>query len=249
MTRPAGRCPPPLPAGTVAGRLGPRVLGGDMRAWIIACVVLAYGAAGCAGDKATGPQPVAVAPNSLLAQAPTLSNEETVEFLNDAAVRKLAAICQAHRTTMIQMACVRESLLRGFDSTGEAAKNCGADITAPATVRCIISGTIGYEVALQADLDAARDYDWNDGRGGLRTAARQLSDKVLGDCRGSTTADLDACVLSGVANAFSLPESQVAVCTRPNDRAQSFDCLLRSFMIQRIGGAIEKMSVEDDEQI
>lgn len=204
---------------------------------------------GCAGDKATRPQAAAVVPTSLLAQAPMLSDEETLEFLKDAAVRKLTVLCQSRRTTMTQMACVRESLLQGFDSTGEAAKNCGADVTAPETLRCIISGAIGYEIALQAHLDAARNYDWNDGRGGLRTASRQLRDKVVEGCTGSSPSDFDACVLSGVADAFALPESQLAICMQPDDRMKSFGCLLRSFMIQRIGGAIEKMKIEDDEQV
>lgn len=232
-----------------AGKLHQVVSGEGMREWFVMLGIVACMAAGCAGDKARKPQAAAVAPKSLLAQAPTLSNEETFDFLKDAAVRRLTVICQAGKTTMTQMACVRESLLRGFDSTGEAAKNCGADITSPATILCIISGAIGYEVALEADLDAARNYGWNDGRGGLRTALQQLRDKILGSCTGSKTSRFEACVLTGVASAFSLPETQLAICTQPNDRTQTLDCLLRSFLIQRIGGAIEKMSVEDDEQI
>jgi hypothetical protein len=150
---------------------------------------------------------------------------------------------------MTQMACVREALLRGFDSTGQAAENCGADITAPGTMRCIVSGTIGYEMALQEDLEAAQDYDWNDGRGGLRKAVGQMRDKIVNGCSGSTLSTFDACMLEGVAKAFALPESQVAVCTRSDDRDQSFNCLLRSFMIQRIGGAIERMNAADEEPI
>ncbi|HWA50727.1 MAG TPA: hypothetical protein VG742_20830 [Dongiaceae bacterium] len=250
MSRSGARCPLPVADREAGGQTASGMFRGQgMRGWLAMLGIVASMVAGCAGDKANKPPAAAVAPMSLLAQAPTLSDEETLEFLKEAAVRKLTAICQPRQTAMTQMACVRESLLQGFDSTGEAAKHCGVDITAPGTLRCIISGAIGYEIALRADLDAARAYDWNDGRGGLRTAARQLRDKIVEGCTGSTPSNLDACVLSGVADGFALPEGQREICIKPDDRAWSFDCLLRSFMIQRIGGAIEKMTVEDDEQI
>lgn len=220
-----------------------------MRVWIIALIALACGIGGCAGKTSTGAVSSASRTQSLLERAPSMEDDEATDFLAEAAARKLDAICGSRQTSVSQISCLREALLRGFDGTGEAAKNCHPDAAIRPMLKCIITGTVGYELALHESLDIAAAYDWEDGQASLKTTARQLTGKVLNDCASARIDGIDACLLPRLGQAFSLPEGQTTICTVPADLDRSVDCLLRSFLILRIGGGIEKMSVEDGVKI
>lgn len=220
-----------------------------MRIRLLATIVLACVVAACAGSKPARSPGAALSHQSMLARAPILSDDETIDYLSDAAVARFEEICGSRRGMADQLACLRESLLRGFDSTGEAARNCDASADIEPTLRCIITGTIGYELARRENLDAANDYNWDDGRVGLRSTVRQLRAKVVSDCATSGGADINACVLSRTGQAFALADSQVTLCSRADNMEFSIGCLLRSFMLQSIGGSIARMAVDDGQSI
>lgn len=187
------------------------------------------------------PKAPAVTSQSLLERAPGMTEDEAVDYVADLAESKLNEICRTRQTLRGQFDCVREAVLRGFDATGEGERNCDFDESFEDALKCVIVGSLGYELARREDLDIAKAYDWQAGEESLKTSVDQLGEKLVKECLASGLAGIDSCLLARVGQAFSLPESQVSVCTDPADTEESINCLARSFMLQHFGTSIEKM--------
>ncbi len=194
--------------------------------------------AACASNAPKGP---AVTTEALLERAPDMTEQEAIDYISDLAERKLNDICRTRQTVRGQFDCVREAVLRGFDATGEAERNCNFDKSFETALRCVIMGALGYELARREDLDIVKDFGWQDGEASLKTTIDQLGNKVIKDCLEGGIPGIDTCLLSRLGETFSLPQSQVSACTNPANTEESIDCLSRSFMLHHFTTSIAKM--------
>jgi len=194
--------------------------------------------AACASNTPKGP---AVTTQALLKRAPDMTEQEAIDYISDLAERKLNDVCRTRQTVRGQFDCVREAVLRGFDTTGEAERQCNFDKSFETALKCVIMGSLGYELARREELDIVKVFGWQDGEASLKTTIDQLGDKVVKECLEGGIAGIDTCLLARLGQTFSLPQSQVSACTDPANTEESINCLSRSFMLQHFGTSIEKM--------
>jgi hypothetical protein len=178
----------------------------------------------------------------MVERAPSLTDDEAKEYATELAEERVKAICRENRGLSSQMACVRDEIFRGFDTTGEARRNCDADAPIKELLRCAVLGSAGYEIALAARLPEAEDYNWQDPNAALRQTVRSLARAQVDSCMDGSISLMDQCFLDGIGAAFSLSQQQVATCTDETDQDKSINCLVRVYMVQLFESAVARMS-------
>lgn len=221
-----------------------------MRHWLaVLCILLL---AACAGGSPPGPKAASIRAHpgqSMVQRAPTLTDEEVVDYIAEAAEAKLKGICGARQTIRSQLACVREAVMQGFDTTGEARRHCDIEGSLDGVMECVMIGSLGYELALRANLEGSQDFNWRDTEGSLKGTVNELGSNVMRDCLKVDLDKVDGCVLDRIGTAFSLADGQVSACTDPADTDRSIDCLVRSFLLQSVEQALDRMGPGDGLQV
>jgi hypothetical protein len=134
---------------------------------------------------------------------------------------------------------VRDATLRGFDTTGEAKRNCDADAPLEPMLQCVVIGSLGYELATKAEQAAG--YNWADPEGAMEAAVQALATQTVSACMSVALSQIDGCVVQKVGQSFSLPEQVIAACTDDADSEKTLDCLMRAHVIQQFESAFQRM--------
>jgi hypothetical protein len=179
-------------------------------------------------------------PASLVARAPSMTDDEVADYVADLATERLEALCGQHRSVTAQLECARDAIFRGFDKTGEARRHCDADAAFKDTLRCVVMGSLGYELARAAQIPAD-DYNWADPSAGLKEAASALSRIHLQECVQGPISAADGCIVERLGRTLTLPDQQVTTCTDKASLNNSVRCLLRSHLIQEFESAVARM--------
>jgi hypothetical protein len=207
----------------------------------IAVMVGVFAIAACAGDNRTRLHSNTNYSGTAVARAPSMTDDEFKNYIGERAEQRLGEICGAHQTISRQFACVRDALFRGFDTTGEAKRNCESNAPIKKLMRCAIMGSLGYELATEAKLDQASNYNWTDPEAALKESLGTVAKQTLSSCMDVDLSAIDDCVINRVADSFSLSESQVGACTDEADTDMTLQCMIRVHLIQRFETAFQRM--------
>jgi hypothetical protein len=139
-----------------------------------------------------------------------------------------------------QLECARDAIFRGFDKTGEAKRHCDADAAFKESLRCVVLGTLGYELARAAQIPSD-NYNWADPSAGLKEAASAISRIHLQECVQGAISAADACIVEKLGRTLTLSSQQVATCTDKTSLDNSMRCLLRTHLIQEFEMAVARM--------
>jgi hypothetical protein len=187
--------------------------------------------------------------SSMLERASSLTFEEAKDYASELAEERVKAICRERRGISAQAECVRDELFRGFDTTGEAKRNCNADAPLKEVMRCAVLGSFGYEIALAAKLPVAAHYNWQDPSTALKDTVSALGKAQMDTCMERSISLIEQCFVDGIGSAFSLSEQQIAACHDKTDSRNSIDCLIRVFLVQRFESAVARMGPGDGERV
>jgi hypothetical protein len=118
--------------------------------------------------------------------------------------------------------CMRDRLLAGFDTDGAAERHCTQqDIEA--VFKCIMVGTLGYQLASKVGTDEAATFDWSDPENSANEAALQLVLVKLRECLGSGSAsDPETCLIERLTKSAALTERDIEPCTALRDDDYQF---------------------------
>ncbi len=199
----------------------------------LAVIIVALAVAACASGTQSKPQARIDNPASIATRVPTMTEEELKDYISERAEERLLEVCGEERTISRQLACVRDATLRGFDTTGEAKRNCDADAPLEPMLHCVIIGSLGYQLATEAKLEQASNYDWSDPEGAMKDAIKSLATQTVSGCMGVPLSEIDGCVVQKIGRSFALSEQVVTACTDDADSAKSLDCLMRAHVIQQ----------------
>jgi hypothetical protein len=207
----------------------------------IAALIGILAVVACAGQNQPRHQVTGDNLGSAVARAPFMTDDEFADYVSERADKRLADICGSQRTLSGQFACVRDALLRGFDTTGEARRNCDPDVPIERMMRCAIMGSVGYELAVDAKLEQASNYNWADPEAAFREALGIVARQTVSSCLVADLSKVDACVIQRVADSFSLSENQVTICTDVTNTDKTLQCMVRVHLIQRFEAAFQRM--------
>ena len=173
----------------------------------------------------------------MVARAHSMTDDEVADYVAELAADRLEALCGQHRSVTAQLGCARDAIFRGFDKTGEAKRHCDADAAFKESLRCVVMGSLGYELARAAQIPTD-DYNWADPSAGLKEAAVAVSRIHLQECVQGSISAADACIVQKLGRTLALSGQQVTTCTDRTSLDNSVGCLLRIHMIQEfeIGG-------------
>jgi hypothetical protein len=202
-------------------------------------MIAALALAACASGPQSRPQGRLDNTATIAARAPTMTDEELENYIGERAEERLIELCGEQRTISSQLACVRDAAFRGFDTTGEAKRNCDADAPMDPMLLCVIIGSMGYELATKAK--SAANYDWADPEGAMEQAAEALGTQTVSDCMAVALSKIDGCVMQGLGRSFALSEQVITACTDDTDSEKSLDCLMRAYVIQEFESAFDRM--------
>ena len=178
-----------------------------------------------------------------------MTDDEVTDYAGNLAEERVKAICRDHRSYTAQLACVRDEVFRGFDTTGEAKRNCDRDAPMEDLLRCAIIGSAGYEIALAGRLPEADDYDWQDPNAAFSETLTSLSNAQVEACKDGSRSAREDCFVTGIGGTFSLTEQQIATCVDMDDLGESLHCIARVHLMQRVESAVARMSVDFGVQI
>lgn len=207
----------------------------------IAALIGILAVAACAGQNQPRHQVVGENFGSAVVRAPFMTDDEFQDYISEHADKRLADICGIQRTLSGQFGCVRDALFRGFDTTGEARRNCDPNLPIERMMRCAIMGSVGYELAVGAKLEQASSYNWADPEAAFREALGIVAKQTVSGCLVVDLSKVDACVIQRVADSFSLTEDQVTVCTDVTNTDKTLQCMIRVHLIQRFETAFQRM--------
>jgi hypothetical protein len=208
-----------------------------MRNFILMIAALALAA--CASETQSKPQGRLDNPATVAGRAPTMTEDELKNYISERAEERLLEICGEQRTISSQVTCVRDATLRGFDTSGEAKRNCDADAPLEAMLQCVVIGSMGYELATKAKQ--ASNYNWADPEGAMKAAVRALATQTVSACMSVALSQVDGCVVRKVGQSFAVPDQVVTACTDDADTGKSLDCLMRAHVIQQFESAFQRM--------
>jgi hypothetical protein len=209
-----------------------------MRQCLAVLVILFLAACASAGPNRTG----SISFQSKVAEAPDMSEDEVKDYVTDLTVDQLENVCRERQTIRSQVECTREAVFRGFDTTGEARKNCKSDAPISELIRCVVLGSLIYDLVTKADPEDA-DFDWNGSNSMFQEMARSMGSKMADKCLEGGLAMVDKCYIESVGKMFALTDLQVASCADDNSSRAAADCMLRVFFVQRFEQAIKRMGV------
>lgn len=164
------------------------------------------------------------------------------------AEERLTATCGERQTLSSQFQCVSDAVFRGFDTSGEAKRNCDAKGSLDSLLRCAIIGSMGYQLATEAKLAPADNYNWQDPEAGLKDTLASLAKENVKACLQASLATIDTCVMERVGKSFSLSDQQIASCTDTTDSDKTLRCMIRIHLIQRFEAAIARMGNGDGQR-
>lgn len=209
-----------------------------MRHFLAALGVLLLAA--CAGTgSATKTQSLSF--QSKVGEAPTMSDEEIKRYLTDLTGDQLKVVCRDRQTIRSQIECTREAIFRGFDTTGEARRNCKPDAPISELLGCVVIGSLVYDLVTKVELKEPDDFNWNSTDSAFKDMARSVGRTMIGKCLEGGLATVDTCYIESVGDLFSLTDAQIASCADESDSKASADCMLRIFFVQRFEQAIKRM--------
>jgi hypothetical protein len=200
---------------------------------LLPCMLMAA----CAGprDDAKG-QPAGF--QSRLAEVPGWSQDEMIDYLTDLALDRLYMLCDG---SIDQRACVREAMYRGFDTGGRAREKCEDNARLGDFLRCIMFGSMMYDLASQARLPEAEYLDWNAPADELSLLADKIGRGLALDCLEGGLYSFDQCRLENVARLFELGEDEAAACVEAQGAEGAADCMLQTFLVKRFEEAVRRM--------
>lgn len=184
----------------------------------------------------------------MVERAPEMTDEEFKDYVGELTEDRLTAICGEHRTISSQLECVRDAAFRGFDPTGEAKRNCDAGLPMEGLLRCAVMGGLGYQLAIEARLDRAQDYNWQDPEAALKASFDSIARDAMKGCLEAPLAQIEACVFESIGSFLSLSEQQVSTCNDSTDSKKSLKCMLRVHLMQRFETAIDRMGSGDGQR-
>jgi hypothetical protein len=218
-----------------------------MRILFVLIAVLALAAC------ASGSQPKSQARQGnaadVAARAPMMSKDDLENYISERAEQRLVEICGERRTISSQLTCVRDAILRGFDTTGEAERNCDADAPLEPMMHCVVIGSLGYELAIKADTGQASTYDWTDPEGAMDDVFEVLAEQTVSDCMSVALSKIDGCVMQKIGQSLALTDRVVTACTDDADSDKSLDCLVRAYVIQEFESAFQRMGPGPGQQV
>jgi hypothetical protein len=214
----------------------------------LAVIIAALAVAACASGTQSKPPARIDDSASIAASVPTMTEEELKDYVSERAEERLLEVCGEERTISRQLTCVRDATLRGFDTTGEAQRNCDADAPLEPMLHCVIIGSLGYQLATEAKLEQASNYDWSDPEGAMKEAIESLATQTVSGCMAVPLSEVDGCVVQKIGRSFALSEQVVTACTDDADSAKSLDCLMRAHVIQQFESAFQRMGPGPGEQ-
>lgn len=194
--------------------------------------------AACA--SASGSPSKSGAPTSMVGHAHSMTDDEVADYVADLATDRLETLCAQHRSVTPQLECARDAIFRGFDKTGEAKRHCNADAAFKESVRCVVMGSLGYELARAAQIPSD-DYNWADPSAGLKEAALALSRIHLRECVQGPISAADGCIVEKLGRTLTLSSQQVTICTDKTSLENSVSCVLRTHLIQEFETAVARM--------
>lgn len=180
------------------------------------------------------------APTSMAGRAHSMTDDEVVDYVADLATERLETLCGQHRSVTAQLECARDAIFRGFDKTGEAKRHCNADAAFKESLRCVVMGSLGYELARAAQIPSD-DYNWADPSAGLKEAALALSRIHRQECVQGAISAADACIVEKLGRTLTLSSQQVTTCTDKTSLKNSVGCVLRTHLILEFEMAVARM--------
>ena len=192
----------------------------------------------CAADQRARPP---AAHDSMLERAPAMSDDEVVDYIADLAFERLREVCGDRAMMSSDMTCVRDALLRGFDTTGEAKRHCRSDDTFGTVMRCVVMGSIGYDFARAAQIPV-EDYNWDDPKAELKETVSTASRSHLQECLQSSIPEVDSCMAGKLGGTLSLSDRQVSACKDSTSLEKTVHCLSRTFLVRTFESAIGRMA-------
>jgi hypothetical protein len=217
-----------------------------MRIGLLAAFILVLAACSTPHHPASSSKPLDTP--SMVAKAPEMTDEEFKNYIGGLAEQRLTAICGERQTLSSQFECVTDTVFRGFDTSGEAKRNCDANGSLDSLLRCAIIGSMGYQLAIDARLEQAENYNWQDPEAGLKDTLAALAKENVEACLQASLATIDTCVMDRVGKSFSLSDQQIASCTDTADSDKTLQCLIRIHLIQRFEAAIARMGNGDGQR-
>jgi hypothetical protein len=85
-------------------------------------------------------------PSSMVARAPTMTDDEAATYIADLATERMEAVCGEGHGITTQLECARDALFRGFDTTGEAKRHCEPDAAFRDIMRCMDTASLDKSV-------------------------------------------------------------------------------------------------------
>ena len=76
--------------------------------------------------------------------------------LTDLTGDQLQVVCRDRQTIRSQIECTREAIFRGFDTTGEARRNCKPDAPISELLGCVVIGSLVYDLVTKVELKEPR---------------------------------------------------------------------------------------------
>ena len=194
--------------------------------------------AACASGSGAFSKPGA--PSSVAGRAHSMTDEEVADYVADLATERLETLCGQHRSVTAQLECARDAIFRGFDKTGEAKRHCNPDAAFKDSLRCVVMGSLGYELARAAQIPSDA-YNWADPSAGLKEAASAITRIHLQECVQGAISAADACIVEKLGRTLALSSQQVTTCTDKTSLDNSVRCLLRTHLIQEFETAVARM--------
>jgi hypothetical protein len=211
-----------------------------MRTVFVLLSILPVAACASGNGSPSGPG----TPSSMSARAHTMTDGEVADYVADLATERLETLCGQHRSVTAQLECARDALFRGFDKTGEAKRHCDADAAFKESLRCVVMGSLGYELARAAQIPSD-DYNWADPSAGLKEAALALSRIHLQECVQGAISAADACIVEKLGRTLTLSDQQVTACTDKTSLDNSVRCVLRTRLVQEFESAVARMGPDE----
>lgn len=210
-----------------------------MRHFLAAVGVLLLAACTGAGPTA---KVQSVSFQSKVGAAPKMSHDEVKNYVTDLTADQLQVVCGDRQTIRSQIECAREAIFRGFDTTGEARRNCNPDMPAGDFMGCVVIGSLVYDLVSKVDPEATADFDWNSSDYVFKDMTRSAGRTIIDRCLEGGLATVDKCYIDSVANLFSLTDAQVTACADESNSKASAECMLRIFFVERFEQAIKRMA-------
>lgn len=220
-----------------------------IRGYVVAAALLAL-ALGACQQSASRPSAETAAPSGTASKPKADEYVSTKVFeargkeLSYKLAERLLRGCAGSMTSDGGMkTCFRERTLAGFDASGLADQHCpvrAEDLDGE--LGCIVSGSVGYQLAQNIGKDAAAKFDWSDPEGSIDGIVIDFILAELQQCLGGASASsADDCVMKAFIDRLAIPDADVQLCMNLADDFKHGQCLGEAYALKFMAAGIEKI--------